>query len=192
LSTKITLSSAGNTNRWVFYGIRKQIIDWIREHGNISLENALFAGGQTSTNHVHTELVIDLQYVYDQEQSYTDYLKSYFVSIYDVERVKVEIRARIESKDCFIPAISRIIVASGTKLSEIVEDLEIEWFKPAETYVQQTVQLFNDEPTPNHILSAKPPTSIQVNTTKDGQPTKTTSAPAPSEVDLSFTEVNAN
>lgn len=169
LSTKITLSSAGNTNRWIFYGTRKQIVDWIREHSNITLENALFAGGQ-NTSHVHTELVIDLQYVYDQDQGYADYLKSYFISIYDVERVKVEIRARIESKDCFIPALSRVIVASGTKLGDIVEDLEIEWFKPAESYVQKTVHLFNDDDTPNHILSAKPPSSVQVNT----EPPKTT------------------
>jgi hypothetical protein len=192
LSTKITLSSAANTNRWVFYGTRKQILEWMREHGDISLENAIFVGGKVSDNNVHTELVIDLQYVYDQEQGYYDYFKSYFVSIYDAERVKVEIRPRVDSKDGVIPSLSRIIVASGSKLNEITDDLEVEWFKPAQSYVQQAVHLFTDAPISNHILSAKPPSSIQVTTTEDIQPTSTVNAHAPSEVDLSASGVRAN
>lgn len=193
LSTKITLSSAGNTNRWVFYGTRKQILEWILEHGHISLENTIFIGGGHSDKNVHTELVIDLQYVYDQEQGYYDYIKSYFVSIYDVERVKVEVRPRVDNKDNVIPSLNRVIVASGSKLNEIVDDLEIEWFKPAQSYVQQAVHLFTDAPTPNHILSAKPPSSIQVTTTQDdhSKPTPTSSAPAPTEVDLSSGAIRA-
>ncbi|KAG2231273.1 hypothetical protein INT48_008480 [Thamnidium elegans] len=162
LSNKITLSSAGNTNRWVFYGTRKQIIDWMQDHHEIVLENTVFVGRKDSNANTHTELVIDLQYVYDQDQGYLDYVKSYFVSIYDVERVKVEIRPRIESKDCFITALNRTIVTSGTKLDDIITELHDEWFKPAQSYVQQTVDLFNDSPTPSHIISAKPPTSVHV------------------------------
>ncbi|RCI04097.1 hypothetical protein CU098_013075, partial [Rhizopus stolonifer] len=112
LSKKITVSSAGNTTRWVFYGTRQQILEWIREHPDMTVENAVFIGGVNSS-HVHTELVIDLQYVYDQEQSYAEYIKSYFVDIHDVERVKVEIRPRTESRDSITPCLSRIIVASG-------------------------------------------------------------------------------
>lgn len=134
----------------------------MQDHHDIVLENAVFIGKQNSEAHLHTELVIDLQYVYDQEQSYADWIKSYFVSIYDVERVKVEIRPRIESKDCYIPALNRTIVTSGTKLDDIVKELHDEWFKPPQSYVQQTVDLFNDAPTPSHIISAKPPSSIQV------------------------------
>lgn len=179
LSTKITLSSAGNTNRWVFYGTRKQTLDWMREHSDITLENSIFAGGKTCDNNVHTEIVIDVQYVYDQDQTYVDYIKSYFVDIYDSERVKVEIRPRVDSKDSVIPSLSRTIVASGTKLGDLVDDLQTEWFKPGQSYAQQTIHLFNDTPTPNHILGAKPPTSIQVST--DAQPSATV------EADLSTT-----
>ncbi|CEP16568.1 hypothetical protein [Parasitella parasitica] len=162
LSTKITLSSAGNTNRWIFYGTRKQILDWMKDHSDITLENAIFAGGKPCDNNVHTEIIIDVQYVYDQEQSYVDYFKSYFVDIHGVERVKVEIRPRVESKDSVIPSLSRTIVASGTRLGDLVDDLQAEWFKPGQSYAQQTVHLFSDAPTPNHILGAKPPTSVQV------------------------------
>ncbi|CAO3626527.1 unnamed protein product [Mucor hiemalis] len=140
LSTKITLTSGGNTNRWAFYGTRKQILN-----GFVNM------------------------YVYDQEQTYADYIKSYFVDIYDVERVKVEIRPRIDSKDSMITTLNRVVVASGSKFSEIVDELETEWFKPAQSYAQQTVQLFSDAPAPNVILSAKPPTSIQI-TEEDTQP----------------------
>ncbi|GAN01122.1 hypothetical protein MAM1_0005d00553 [Mucor ambiguus] len=186
LSTKITLSSAGNTNRWVFYGTRKQILDWMREHGDISLENSIFAGGKTCDNNVHTEIVVDVQYVYDQEQTYVNYIKSYFVDIYDSERVKVEIRPRVDSKDSVIPSLSRSIVASGTKLADLVDDLQAEWFKPGQSYAQQTVHLFSDTPTPNHILGAKPPTSIQVSTDAAQQ------SPAAVEADLDTpTTVNA-
>jgi hypothetical protein len=139
----------------------------------------MFVGGKSSENHIHTELVIDLQYVYDQEQSYADYLKSYFVDIHEVERVKVEIRPRIESKDNVIPSLRRVIVASGSKLGEMADNLELEWYKPGDSYASQTIHLFTDAPTPNHILSAKPPTSIQVSTE---QPTPTVNAPAPTEI----------
>lgn len=134
----------------------------MQDHHEIVLENTVFVGRSGAEANMHTELVIDLQYVYDQEQGYLDYVKSYFVSIYDVERVKVEIRPRIESKDCYITAVNRTIVASGTKLDDIINELHEEWFKPAQSYVQQTVDLFNDAPTPTHVISAKPPSSIQV------------------------------
>ncbi|KAI8647416.1 hypothetical protein BD408DRAFT_408519 [Parasitella parasitica] len=179
LSTKITLSSAGNTNRWIFYGTRTQVLEWLKDHGDITLENAIFAGGKTCNNNVHTEIVIDVQYVYDQEQSYADYFKSYFVDIYNVERVKVEIRPRVESKDSVIPSLSRTIVASGTRLGDLVDDLRTEWFRPGQSYAQQTIHLFSDTPTPNHILGAKPPTSIQVSTT--------TEQPATLETDVNAT-----
>jgi hypothetical protein len=158
----------------------------------MSLENAIFVGGKSSDNNVYSELVIDLQYVYDQEQGYADYFKSYFVSIYDVERVKVEIRPRIESKDSVITSLNRVVVASGTQLNDIVDDLEIEWYKPAQSYVQQAVHLFTDAPTPNHILSGKPPNSIQVTTTEAPNPTTTLNAAAPVEVDLSSGAIRAN
>ncbi|CAO3684505.1 unnamed protein product [Rhizopus stolonifer] len=160
LSTKITLSSAGNTARWIFYGTRQDILNWIKQHQHITLENSLFVGGGASTT--HTELVIDLQYVYDSEQTYADYFKSFFVNIHQVERVKVEIRPRIESKDSMISCLNRVIVVSGTKLGDIMDDLEIEWSKPGESYVKQAVHVMSDDVTPSHVLSAKPPTSIHV------------------------------
>ncbi|KAI9485778.1 MAG: hypothetical protein EXX96DRAFT_19067 [Benjaminiella poitrasii] len=187
LSTKITVSSANNTSRWIFYGTRKQILEWIRDHADITIENAIFVGGKDCNNNVHSELVIDLQYVYDQDQTYVDYIKSYFVDIYDVERVKCEIRPRIDSKDSMIPSLSRVTVANGCRLGDIVDDLEIEWYKPGDSYVRQAVHLFTDEPTPNHILGAKPPSSIQVTaTTTRETPTSTVDAPMPSEADLSI------
>ncbi|KAI8977678.1 hypothetical protein BDF20DRAFT_876251 [Mycotypha africana] len=186
LSKKITLSSTGNTNRWIFYGTRRQILDWIKDHANIILENVLFTGDHKNINsetqsYLHTELIIDLQHVYDQEQSYTDYFKSFFVDIHDVERVKVEIRPRIDSKDSVIPSLNRVIVANGTSLGDIVDELETEWFKPSASYAQQTIHLFTDAPTPSHVVSAKPPTSIQVT---NPEATTTSSAPAPTEAGL--------
>lgn len=136
----------------------------MRENPEISLENNIFAGNKPCDSNVHTEITIDLQYLYDKEQTYTEYVKSFFVDIFETERVKVEIRPRIESRDSFIPAVNRITVANGSKLGEIVDELETEWFKPTPTYIKQTKDLFYDTPTPNHIVSAKPPTSIQVST----------------------------
>ncbi|KAI8336446.1 hypothetical protein EDC96DRAFT_611408 [Choanephora cucurbitarum] len=194
LSSKITVSSAGNTTRWVFYGTRQQVLEWIKEHADMTLENTVFVGGGANSSHVHTELVIDLQYVPDQEQGYLDYLKSYFVDIHDVERIKVEIRPRIESKDNITSCLSRVIVASGSRLGDLVEDLEIEWFKPSKSYVQQTVHLFTDTPTPSHVLSAKPPSSIQIalSTTDQAVPTRTVNSALPSEADLTTAAIHAN
>ncbi|KAI7907359.1 uncharacterized protein BX663DRAFT_495634 [Cokeromyces recurvatus] len=185
LSSKITVSSANNTNRWIFYGTRRQILDWIREHSDITLESAIFIGGKQCKNDAHSELIIDLGYVYDQEQSYSDYIKSYFVDIYEVERVKCEIRPRIDSKDNMIPSLSRVVVANGCRLGDIVDDLEIEWYKPGDSYVRQAIQLFTDAPTPSHILSAKPPSSIQVATTTTNNPTSTLNTPMPTEIESS-------
>ncbi|KAI8097058.1 uncharacterized protein BX664DRAFT_325487 [Halteromyces radiatus] len=168
LSKKITLATGNNTNKWLFYGTRQQILDWMRDHKDLELENGLFstlgANKKPSTFHTHTELVIDLQYYPDAEQSYYNYCKSFFVSDYNVERVRVEIRPRIESKDKMIESLCRTIVASGSRLGDIVDDLETEWNSPAKSYYQQTVDVFTDAPPPTHVLSADPPSSIRVNT----------------------------
>lgn len=163
LSKKITLTSGSNTSRWMFYGTRQEIVNWLREHSDLVLENGLFASTNSSIRAQHTELVIDLQACYDAEQSYYNYYKSFFVSDYSVERVKVEIRPRIESKDAMIESVCRTIVTSGSRLGDIVDDLESYWNGPAKSYYQQTVDVFSDAPPPTHVISADPPTSIQIN-----------------------------
>ncbi|KAG0163035.1 hypothetical protein DFQ28_000419 [Apophysomyces sp. BC1034] len=162
LSKKITVTSAGNTNRWSFYGTRKQILDWLREHKDIVLENTAFSTGNAGTVQTRTEIVIDLQYIIDSEQSYYNYFRSYFVSDYAIEKIKVEIRPRIENKDSMIMTMCRVIVASGVRIGDIVDELEREWHKPAQSYYQQTVELFNDGPAPVRVLGADAPTSIAV------------------------------
>ncbi|CAO3585063.1 unnamed protein product [Absidia cylindrospora] len=176
LSNKITFTAGSNTSRWMFYGTRKEILDWMRNHKDLELENAIFSTlptsngdssndhGKSDNFHTHTELVIDMQYCYDPDQSYYNYCKSFFVSDYGVERVKVEIRPRIESKDRMIETLCRTIVASGSRLGAIVDDLETQWNSPAKSYYQQTVDVFSDAPPPTHVLSADPPSSIQINT----------------------------
>ncbi|KAI8391803.1 uncharacterized protein BYT42DRAFT_610989 [Radiomyces spectabilis] len=162
LAKKITVSSAANTNRWVFFGTREEILQWMREHNDIQLENSLFASGRPVSFQTHTEIVIDLQYFYDAEQSYYNYFRSFFTSDYSVERVKVEIRPRVDSKDHIISALSRVIVASGSKLGEIVDELEREWNKPAASYYQQAINTFSDDPVPSHIISTDAPMTVQV------------------------------
>ncbi|KAI8068277.1 hypothetical protein BC940DRAFT_299597 [Gongronella butleri] len=161
LSQKLTIASGNNTSKWVFLGTRNEIIDWIKAHGEIVLENGLF---KPTSFHTHTELVIDLQYFPDAEQSYYNYAKSFFVSDYNVERVRVEIRPRIESKDKMIECLCRTVIRSGTRFAEIAEDLLAEWSEPAKSYYQQTVDVFTDAPPTTHVLSADPPSSIQVST----------------------------
>ncbi|KAL0078052.1 hypothetical protein J3Q64DRAFT_1767453 [Phycomyces blakesleeanus] len=162
LGKKISVSSAANTNRWIFYGTRKEIVDWIRQHPDIVLENAVFAGGRPTTYHTHTEIVIDLLQMPDAEQSYYDYFKSFVVSDYATERVKVEIRPRVESKDQSIITLCRVIVASGTRLGDVVDELEREWAHPAASYYQQAVDTFNDNPGPVHIISTDAPMAVHV------------------------------
>ncbi|KAI9305053.1 hypothetical protein BJ944DRAFT_265866 [Cunninghamella echinulata] len=170
LSKKITIASGNNTSRWMFYGTRKEILDWIKEHPDIVLENGLFSStGHPTTFTTHTELVIDLQYIYDSEQSYYNYYKSFFVSDYSIEKVKVEIRPRIESKDKMIDSLCRTIVTSGSRLGDIAEELEREWNAPAKSYYQQTIDVFTDAPPTTHVISADPPSSIQI-TTDQNQP----------------------
>jgi hypothetical protein len=155
----------------MFYGTRQEILDWMRNHKDLVLENNIFSTLSTSHDDSNklggfqprTELVIDMQYCYDAEQSYYNYCKSFFVSDYGVERVKVEIRPRIESKDNMIETLCRTIVASGCHLDSIVDDLETQWNNPAKSYYQQTVDVFTDAPPPTHVLSADPPSSIQIN-----------------------------
>lgn len=177
LSKKITLATGSNTGRWQFYGTRKEILDWMRDHKDIELENGLFSttsatatgGGKPNTFHTHTELVIDMQYCYDAEQTYYNYYKSFFVSDYSVERVKVEIRPRIESKDNMIDSLCRTIVTSGSRLGDIADDLETQWNGPAKSYYQQTVDVFTDALPPTHVLSADPPASIHINSNEQVQ-----------------------
>ncbi|ORZ15717.1 hypothetical protein BCR42DRAFT_491744 [Absidia repens] len=170
LSNKITFTAGSNTSRWMFYGTRKDILDWMRNHKDLELENGIFStlptsNGDGNNDHpdAHTELVIDMQYCHDPDQSYYNYCKSFLISDYSVERVKVEIRPRIESKDRMIETLCRTIVASGSRLGAIVDDLETQWNSPAKSYYQQTVDVFSDAPPPTHVLSADPPSSIQIN-----------------------------
>ncbi|CDH55135.1 hypothetical protein RO3G_04627 [Lichtheimia corymbifera JMRC:FSU:9682] len=161
LHDKISLTSSGNTSRWVFYGTRKQIIDWMREHANLVVEYNLFNDKQHHEN-PPTELVFDLHYLHDSEQSYYNYVKSFFVSDYEHERVKVEIRPKLDSKDHDIQTMCRVYTRSSVRLGDVVDELEHQWHQPARSYYQQAVDAYNDSPGPSHVLSSVGPSSIRV------------------------------
>jgi hypothetical protein len=110
----MALSCDGNNNRWVFYGTRKQIIDWIIKHQELMIV--------ANTE----EVVIDMLHAHDLQVHYSDFFKTYF----DLQRVKVEIRPHIPSKDELIPYVRRVIISSGTKLANIVDILKDEWHRP--------------------------------------------------------------
>ncbi|KAI8077353.1 uncharacterized protein B0P05DRAFT_544706 [Gilbertella persicaria] len=161
LNKKITVSSTETTNRWVFYGTRPEILDWIRNHQDIQLENGLFSTTPTSFQ-THTELVIDLLAYSDPEQSFLDYVKSFVKTDFIHEKVKVEIRPRVESKDQMISTLCRVIVASGIRLGDVLPELNQEWYQPTRTLVQQATDLLNDSPGPVHISSTDAPLDVQV------------------------------
>jgi hypothetical protein len=163
LNRKITVSSTESTNRWVFYGTRPEILDWIQNHSEIILENGLFSTGKPVSFNTHTEIVIDLMSYADPDQSMFDYLKSFVQTDFQNEKVKVEIRPRVESKDQLISTLCRVIVASGVSLGEILSDLNQEWYQPTRTYIEQASDLLNDNPGPVHIASTDMPMNIQVN-----------------------------
>ncbi|KAI7858218.1 hypothetical protein BDC45DRAFT_330313 [Circinella umbellata] len=162
LNNKLSLSSSGNTSRFVFYGTRKEILDWMRNHANLRIEYNLFADGRPASFQHPTEIIIDLQHLHDSEQSYFNYFKSFFVSDYVNERVKVEIRPKLNSKDHDIMTLYRLVSTSGVTLGDIVDDLDHYWHLPARSYYRQTVDMYNDIPGPEHVLSAHGPSSIRV------------------------------
>ncbi|KAI9493024.1 hypothetical protein BDB00DRAFT_824980 [Zychaea mexicana] len=164
LHDKLSLTSSGNTSRFVFYGTRKEILDWMRQRPNLVIEYHLFADGRPVALQHQTEIVIDLQYLHDSEQTYVNYVKSFFVSDYASERVKVEIRPKLDSKDQDVMTMYRLVSRSGVKLGEVVDDLDHYWHLPARTYYQQAVDMYNDIPGPHHVLSAQGPSSIRVGT----------------------------
>lgn len=150
----------------------------MREHPNLVVENAFFTGQNYKNLASHTEILFDMQYIADSEQSYVNYVRSFFVSDYEQERVKVEIRPRIESKDTMILTLCRIITRSGVRLGDVVDQLEHEWYKPARSYYQQAVDLFQDNPGPCHVLSSDGPSSIRV---VDATPTTNPTTEAPTQ-----------
>lgn len=164
LNNKITVSSTENTNRWVFYGTRPEILDWIKNHSELQLENSIFAsgGGAPSTFSTHTELVIDLLYFQDPDQSLVNYFKSFIQTDFQNEKVKVEIRPRVESKDQMISTLCRVIIKSGVLLGDIYNELNQEWYQPTRTYIEQASDLLNDNPGPIHIISTDTPMDIQI------------------------------
>ncbi|KAI9365106.1 hypothetical protein BD770DRAFT_468805 [Pilaira anomala] len=162
LQNKITVSCNENTDRWVFYGTRPEILDWIKNHGDIQLENAMFLTGRPVSFNTHTELVIDLLEYKDPDQSMFSYFKSLVQTDFLTEKIKVEIRARVESKDQMITTQCRVIVASGVLLGDIWRELNQEWYQPTRTYFEQVNDLFNDRPGPVHIISTDTPMNIQI------------------------------
>ncbi|GAN08389.1 hypothetical protein MAM1_0202d07900 [Mucor ambiguus] len=162
LGQTITVSSTENTNRWVFYGTRPDILDWMSHHSNMKLENSLFATGRPVTFHTHTEIVIDLLAYSDPEQSTFDYFKSFVATDFEHEKVKVEIRPRVESKDQMIPTLGRVIVASGVYLGDVLDELKQAWYTDR-TFIERAKDLLNDTPGPVHIASTDAPMNIQVN-----------------------------
>ncbi|RUS16674.1 hypothetical protein BC938DRAFT_476503, partial [Jimgerdemannia flammicorona] len=161
LSKKITVSAASNTAKWIFVGTRPEIISWMREHPHIVIENTIFADRPTSY-HTHTELVVDLLAFQDPEQTTYDYVKSYFVTDSKHEKVKVEIRPKVDKVDYNVFTLCRIILSTGICFGEIVDDLERQWAKPGPTYYEQMVNLYNDKPGPEVILSSDVPMAIVV------------------------------
>ncbi|KAI8580079.1 hypothetical protein K450DRAFT_239283 [Umbelopsis ramanniana AG] len=168
LKDKITVSTSSNTNKWVFIGSRAEILHWIRQHSNLILENAIFSGGDRPSFHTHNEVVIDLLNYSDPEQSFFQYVRSYVKTDNNIDKVKVEIRPKVESKDQNIMTACRIIVNSGVSLASIVDNLEEKWNAPGASYVQQAVDLFNEVPGPQHVLSSDVPVGVQ---TESRQPT---------------------
>jgi hypothetical protein len=164
LSKKITVASTDTTSRWVFYGTRPEILDWMRNHSTIQLENGLFGSNRPVTFQTQTELVIDLVYYSDPEQSMFDYLKSFVATDFDNERVKVEIRPRVDSKDQMTTTLCRVITRSGVSFAEILTELEQEWHNPSPSYFQQAQDAFNERPGPVHIVSTDAPMNIHVET----------------------------
>ncbi|OBZ90808.1 hypothetical protein A0J61_01145 [Choanephora cucurbitarum] len=162
LNKKITLGSSDNTSRWVFYGTRPQILEWIENHQDIQLENNLFSQGRPLTYQTHTEVVIDLQSYSDPDQSLFSYLSSFVATDFIHEKVKVEIRPRVESKDQLISHLCRIVVASGVRLGDILTELNRIWYQPSPSFIEQANDLINDQPRPIHILSTDAPMHIQV------------------------------
>lgn len=163
LNKKITVSSTENTNRWVFYGTRPDILDWMKNHQDIVLENGLFSTGKPVSFQTHTEIVIDLLSYADPDQSMMDYLKSFVQTDFQNEKVKVEIRPRVESKDQMISTLCRVIVASGVTLGDVFSELNLEWYQPTRTYVEQLGDLLNNNPGPVHISSTDTPMNIEIN-----------------------------
>ncbi|KAI9483079.1 MAG: hypothetical protein EXX96DRAFT_536440 [Benjaminiella poitrasii] len=163
LKDKITLSSTENTNRWVFYGTRHEILDWIKQHGHIQLENGLFSTMKPLSFDTHTELVIDLLSYSDPKQSMFDYLKSFVQTDFENEKVKVEIRPRVESKDQVISTLCRIIVASGVSFGDVLAELNQEWYQPPRTFLEQAKDILDNNPGPVHILSTDTPINVQIN-----------------------------
>lgn len=99
----------------------------------------------------------------DPDQSILSYFKSFVQTDFQNEKVKVEIRPRVESKDQMISTLCRVIVASGVLFADILNELNQEWYQPTPTYVEQANNLLNDHPGPIHISSTDSPMNIQVN-----------------------------
>lgn len=133
----------------------------MREHSHIILENTVFADGPISY-HTQTELVVDLLEFSDPEQSTFNYIKSFFISDPKHEKVKVEIRPKVEKVDYNVFTLGRIVLSSGVTFGEIVGDLERHWWKPTPSVYEKMVNLYNDKPGPEVVLSSDAPAAIVV------------------------------
>ncbi|KAL1922526.1 uncharacterized protein VTP21DRAFT_10065 [Calcarisporiella thermophila] len=163
LSSKISLGSSQNTNKFSFVGTRPEILEWMRHHGNIVLENAVFTGqSRPSSFHIHNEIVIDLLSYADPEARWIDTVWAYFAPDKRTEKVRVELRARVEKVDESITTLRRVIVNSGIAIGDLVDDLERQWFTPDPSYVEQLKHIVDESPGPQVILSSDVPMGIVV------------------------------
>ncbi|KAI9321906.1 hypothetical protein BX666DRAFT_1906812 [Dichotomocladium elegans] len=164
LHDKISLTSSGNTAQWMFYGTRKEIIEWMRTHPQLVIEYRPYASALQQQQQ-QTELIFDLLAVPDEDQSYYQYLKSFVVSDYEHERVKCEIRPKLENnKDATMidALLCRTITHNGVCLGDIADELEHQWNMPARSYYQQLVDMYHEQPAPCHVISSAGPSSIRV------------------------------
>lgn len=140
----------------------------MREHPQIVLENTIFADRPVSY-HTGSEIVIDLLAFADPDQTTYDYVKSYFVADTKHEKVKVEIRPKVDKVDYNVFTLCRIVLSSGIAFGEIADDLERQWNKPGPTYYEQMVNLYNDKPGPEVVLSSDVPMSVVVDESRDAE-----------------------
>lgn len=169
LSNQIAVSTTSNSSRFIFVGTRAEILEWFRQHPTIILENSTWGsnGENTPTSfHTHTELVIDLLEYQDPETTTFQWIKSYFTSQEErrkVEKVRVEIRPRVEKIDYDVFTICRVIVSNGVSLGEIVEDLERQWEKyDSPTVLGKMANLYYEKPGPEVLLSHDVPMAVSV------------------------------
>uniref|UniRef100_A0A1D1YV26 Anaphase-promoting complex subunit 2 n=1 Tax=Anthurium amnicola TaxID=1678845 RepID=A0A1D1YV26_9ARAE len=121
--------SVVNSSRFMIFGTKPEILEWIRTHSHIKLEVHLFDNENEAPHIQIPDIMVDLlpSLESNQNKSLLDYVNPLHHPNPSEEGVRLEFRPQNSKNDDSIEPYFRLSVKRNSSFGEIIDDLQQKW-----------------------------------------------------------------